>query len=253
MKKSEQDNNLVFSVEQNDTMEKANKNAQATFGYFWRELYWEYRRIVPALNFAMVKIPFEQEIDGEIIVENMWINDVYFDGETIKGELINDPNELTNIKNGDLVSRKVNEISDWLFAIDHKTFGGFTIQAMRSQMSEADRKDHDKAWGLDFGDFNDVLVANGQVENPEYLIDHPMSMNMREQMKKYLKENPSELSSIDDEGFTLLHYEAIAGNKTMLEVLLEAGADKNIKSKSGKTAYEYAKIMNWKNLEEILK
>ncbi len=254
MKETKQNKSRVFSAEQNDTMAKANQNAQETFGYFWRELYWEYRRIIPALNFGMVKIPFQQEVEGkEPIVEHMWINNVYFDGETIKGELINEPNELTNVKNGDWVSKKVSEISDWLFAIDDETFGGFTIQTMRSQMSDEERQAHDEAWGLDFGDYNDIMIANGQKEDPQFLIDHPMSMNMREEMQKFLRENPEEVSLVDEDGFTLLHRESIAGNKTMVEVLLEFGADKSVKSKFGKTAYDYAQQMHWKHLEDLLK
>ena len=37
------------------------ESAISTFKYFWRELYWEYRRIVPALELAYVKCAFIQE------------------------------------------------------------------------------------------------------------------------------------------------------------------------------------------------
>ncbi|MFX8102449.1 DUF2314 domain-containing protein, partial [Acinetobacter baumannii] len=37
------------------------ESAKSTFKYFWRELYWEYRRIVPALELAYVKCAFIQE------------------------------------------------------------------------------------------------------------------------------------------------------------------------------------------------
>ncbi|MEZ0131787.1 YegJ family protein, partial [Flavobacterium sp. LBUM151] len=89
-------------------------------------------------------LAFIQEIEDETIVEHMWINDINFDGEKIYGILVNDPDELTNVQNGDEVEIPINQISDWLFASQGKTYGGFTIQAMRSEMSETERAEHDE-------------------------------------------------------------------------------------------------------------
>lgn len=245
--------NPIFYIEENDSMEAAYKMAQDTFKYFWRELSWEYRRIIPGLNFAMVKIPFSQELEnGEIITEHMWINNIDFDGKTIRGVLVNDPHELTNIKNGDEVTKNLEEISDWLFSLDNKTYGGFTIHLIRSQMSDDERQEHDDAWGLDFGDFNDILVVIDQKEKPENLVEHPMSINMKEKMLEFLQQNPNEISFADDNGLTLLHRETIAGNQTIVETLLELGADKSAKSKEGKTPLDYAKQMNWEHLIPLL-
>ena len=50
---------IVYGVDQeNELMNHAFEQARSTFKYFWRELYWENRRIIPALDFAMVKVPF---------------------------------------------------------------------------------------------------------------------------------------------------------------------------------------------------
>jgi len=43
-------------------MQQAYENARGSFRYFWRELSWERRRIVPGLDLACVKAPFS---DGE--------------------------------------------------------------------------------------------------------------------------------------------------------------------------------------------
>ncbi len=244
----------ISYAKQNDAMKAANKRARDTFKYFWREMYWEYRRIIPGLDFGMVKIPFAQEFDnGEVKVEHMWINGIYFDGDNITGELVNEPMDLTNIEKGAVVSKKIEDISDWMFSSAGKTYGGFTIQLMRSQMKPKELKTHDKAWRLDFGDYNDIQVVMGAKENPENLVEHPMSKNMKEQMVQFLRTNPEEVDFVDDDGLTFLHREAIAGNKTTTEVLLEFGADKHAKSASGKTAYDYAKMLNWEHLLDILK
>lgn len=80
----------------------------------------------------------------------MWVNDVYFDGERVCGVLVNDPNALSNVKNGDEVAVSLEQISDWMFAIEGKTYGGFSVQAMRKAMSQSERAKHDEAWGLNF-------------------------------------------------------------------------------------------------------
>jgi uncharacterized protein YegJ (DUF2314 family) len=235
-------------------MEAAVERAQASFKYFWRELYWEYRRIIPALDLAMVKVPFLQAIEGtdESIVEHMWIDEVEFDGEKISGVLINEPNELTNIENGDAVSVAVADITDWLFVNSGKTYGGFTIQVMRSQMSAQELAAHDNAWGLDFGDHKDILLVYQQKEEPANLIEHPMSKNMKPEYEKYIAANPNELNAKDEDGYTLLHREAIAGNRSSVEALLALGADQSAKTNSGKTALDFARAMNWEHLVSIL-
>lgn len=264
-----QNQEIFFAKGDSAKMIEAFKNAQETFKYFWRELSWEYRRIVPALTVACVKVAFSQDVDGNEhpIVEHMWINDISFDGEQIKGVLINDPNELTNIENGDEVVVPLNQISDWLFAIQGSTpkglsklfsspqpraYGGFTIQAIRSEMTNQERKDHDKAWGLDFGDYNEVLLVNEQKEKPENLIEHPMSKNMKEKLQDFLKQNPDEITYQDEEGFSLLHTETVAGNLTSITLLLESGVDKNMKTTQGKTALDIAKQLNWEHIIPVL-
>lgn len=266
--------NSIFFADGNDPeMINAFKKAQETFKYFWREQSWEYRRIIPGLNVSCVKIAFSDKNEtGELDVEHMWINDIFFDGDSIKGYLINEPNTLKNVQVGDYVEIPITDISDWLFAITPsvqkpkglsklfsssseplpKTYGGFTIQKMRSDMSASERKDHDNAWQLDFGDFNDIQIVNKQTEEPENLVEHPMSINMKEKFLEFLQQNPDELKHSDENGLTLLHRETIAGNLTIVQVALEAGADRNIQSKAGKTALDYAKQLNWEHIIPVL-
>lgn len=46
---------VIYYVE---PVNRAGERARKTFKYFWRELFWERRRIIPTLDFAMVKVPF---------------------------------------------------------------------------------------------------------------------------------------------------------------------------------------------------
>lgn len=243
----------VYYAEESPQMIDAYKKARDTFKYFWRELWWEQRRIVPALEMACVKVKFEQKRpDTTPMVEHMWIDDIDFDGIHLKGFLLNSPDYLTNYKEGDLVEIPVTEISDWLFAINGKAYGGFTIQVMRGEMDKRERKEHDKAWGLDFGDPDYIQVAYEQDKNPENLVEHPMCKNVRESLMQFLSQHPGELSAKDESGYTMLHREAVAGNKACVEVLLEMGADRNARTNSGHTASDLAEIMQWEHLSPVL-
>ena len=243
---------IYFVSSDEDYMQRAFEQARESFRYFWRELYWERRRIVPGLDYAMVKICFLDTINGEEVGEHMWINDVEFDGETIYGTLVNEPDTVQNVKVGDQVSAKIGEMSDWLFAIGGRAYGGFSVQAMRSRMQKDELAEHDAAWGLDFGDFKDILVVFEQKEHPENLIEHPMSKNMRGQVEQYIKAHPSMVADTDELGFTQLHHEALAGNLTIVNLLLENGASKNARTKSGKTAAELAKQIGWSEIAKVL-
>lgn len=268
-----ENNSFIFSDGTDPKMIAAYKNAQETFKYFWREISWEQRRIIPAMNLACVKAQFSEKTpDGEEIVEHMWLNDIYFDGDTVSGFLINEPNNLTNIQPGDYFEIPLNEISDWLFAMTPaekktkglsklfssssepipKAYGGFTIQKMRADMSDSERRDHDEAWQLDFGDFNEIEVVHEQKDKPENLIEHPMSKNMQESFVTFLNDYPTELTNTDENGFTLLHRETIAGNLSSVQILLQYGADKNLKTNKGKTALDYAKQLHWEHLIPVL-
>jgi uncharacterized protein YegJ (DUF2314 family) len=43
-------------------------------------------------------------------------------------------------------------LEDWMMTVDGQAYGGFTVNLMRAGMNSQERKQHDEAWGLDFGD-----------------------------------------------------------------------------------------------------
>ena len=56
---------------------------------------------------------------------------------------VNDSNVLSSVKNGEQVSVPLEQISEWRFAIEGKSYGGFSVQAMRKAMSQSERAEHD--------------------------------------------------------------------------------------------------------------
>lgn len=91
-----------------------------------------------------------------------------------------------------------------------------------------------------------------QKESPENLIEHPMSVNMKDSFIGFLKQYPQEIIHKDEKGYTLLHKETLAGNKTTVELLLQFDADVHSKTNSGKTALDFAKALGWTHLIPLL-
>lgn len=266
-------------------MVQASEKARQTFRYFWREMSWERRRIIPGLELAAVKAAFSdppevqaQNPDG-LEVEQMWLIDVDFDGRLLKGTLINTPISLKTFNEGDEVSIPGKQITDWMYVIAGEVYGGFTIDLMRSRMSSGERRQHDQAWGFDFGDVGMVDLVpptyigeaprkkgffaglfGKKAEPQDYAAvganEHPMSANMRSSFEEAIKENPEMLNQRDDRnGFTFLHQLALGGSLDGVDVCLKNGADPREKGNNGLTPYQLAKSLGWKRvmkrLEEV--
>lgn len=266
----------VFIFDESDAaMQLAYDKARRSFKYFWRELSWERRRIVPGLDMAMVKLPFTDgpRTDGNAEFEQMWIGDVNFDGKTLSGALLNSPNWLTSVKEGDVVRAPFSELRDWLMTVDGKAYGAFSVNQMRAAMNGKERKAHDNAWGLDFGDPASARLEisrtghskggllsrlfGRRAENPnppEEFRDHPMCLNMLETYDTQLQVDPSIARDIMDEetGFTLLHAEALAGNMGLVKLAVAHGAEVGKKTRSGRTASELARDIGWPEIADFL-
>ena len=219
----------VFGFDHTDpAMAQAEKNAQSTFKYFWRELTWEYRRIIPGLSLAAVKSAYsDNPSDPNSPVEHMWANEVFFDGVHISGTLINQPNQLSSVKQGDPIEFPFEQLGDWMYSYDDRVFGAYSVNLIRSKMSSGERRAHDKAWGLDFGDPNQITLIGSpsigqkkpglfqrmfggkpEPESVDLNADHPMSINLGPSLVEAIKENPAFLDP-DEKGWTALHSMAL--------------------------------------------
>jgi uncharacterized protein len=245
---SDSQSSPVFMSEDSDPdMQRAYEEARATFRYFWREIAWERRRIVPALDLAAVKAPFRDDAPagGDAPeVEHMWLSDIDFDGELVTGVLMNTPGWVRSIQEGDTARIPIGGISDWMYAVDGVVYGAYTVNVLRSRMGAEERREHDEAWGLDFGDPLRVRVAEQE--------DHPMAESMAPSLRDHLAKNPSVVSATGHNGWTLLHQDASAGSAPTVRVLLEAGADPNAAADNGMTPLQLAQALGWRSVAELL-
>ncbi|AMA46496.1 DUF2314 domain-containing protein [Pseudomonas alabamensis] len=254
-------------------LQTAVANAQATFKFFWRELSWESRRIVKGLSLAAVKMSFPVHSDDPEVptVENMWLNEVDFDGVSISGMLLNEPEWATGFDASERVTLPLAALNDWMYVCGEVVFGGFTVDAMRSEMANEERAEHDAAWGLEFGAPGFVeltMMPEGQprvrlsraLDTPadqEALKrleegDHPMAVNLSASMDEMLREHPGAVTDVDEAGWSLLHREALAGNAPMVSALLRHGADASARTAAGQTPLQLAEQAGWPRVVRLL-
>lgn len=275
---SEAETTIFLTPGEDPAMEKAAEKARQTFKYFWREMAWERRRIIPGLELAVVKATFRdppemQSNDPNAMeAEQMWLVDVDFDGRQLTGTLINSPHSLRSVKEGDIVQVSGKQIYDWMYVVFGKVYGGFTVDLIRQQMGSSERRQHDAAWGFDFGQVGIVnlvppenigeepkkqgffgkLFGGAKEEPQDYkkvaATEHPMSVNMRPSFEEALAGNPEMLNQPDDNGFTFLHQLALAGSLDGVEVCLAHGADPKRPASNGMTPYMLAKSLGWRKV-----
>jgi uncharacterized protein len=240
----------VFMFDNSDPeMQAAYARARDTFRLFWREVAWDRRRIIPALSMAAVKAPFsdpqKRGAKGEPDVEHMWLTDVDYDGEMVSGELVNAPNKLKTIKQGDNLRVPIAQLSDWMYVLSDVVFGGFSVNLLRARMSAKERKNHDAAWRLNFGD---PAAVRTSTEQERHEIDVATAPSLRD----HLAQHPNAVSAKGHLGWTLLHHEASIGNAVAVQLLLPAGADPHAKADNGVTPLQLARNLGWDAVAELL-
>ncbi len=273
----------IFRAPSEDAeMEQAAAKARQTFRYFWREMAWEQRRIIPGLELAAVKGAFSDppELRAEnpegFEIEQMWLLEVDFDGRRLEGTLINSPHTLKSFHEGDRVTLTGKQICDWMYVIAGKVYGGFTVDLLRSRMSKAERKQHDSAWGFDFGEVGVVNLVpaeyiRGAPTKPKGFFsrfsslpaapqdyaavaaaEHPMSVNMRDSFDETLTKRPELVHEAYHRGYSFLHQLSLAGSLDGVDVCLKHGSDPKKAAPNGMTPFALAKCLGWKRVMERL-
>lgn len=260
---------VFYAPSDDPELTRAMERARATFKYLWRELTWEYRRIIPALDLAAIKAAFLDPGDDPGNTEHMWLSDVDFDGQTVRGTLLNQPNTVTSVKAGDSITLDRDAIEDWIYARQGRMYGGFTIQILRAAMSPAERKSHDSAWGFKFADPSRVdVVPDWNAEKQGWFArtfrpasatdvdpdaEHPMSESMADGFPSEIAKNREAFFAIGPEGLTALHSFALGGSLGCVRALLDAGADPHVRTSYGKSALDLAVMMDWPRVVDALR
>ncbi|CAD75675.1 YegJ family protein [Rhodopirellula baltica] len=112
----------VVSIEDDDSeMNAAIAKAQETLSFFennWKTMDSDGY----SLKFAM------PTSGGEL--EHIWFSPIKFEGDEITGECANDPEDIPNLKLGDVRTVTRNDVSDWMIIVGKKCYGGYTIRVL---------------------------------------------------------------------------------------------------------------------------
>lgn len=239
------DNFITYHRGDDPELVDAAMQAQETFRYFWNHVSQDFNRIIPAMDPAYLKVPFSDNFsDPDSPVEHMWVEDIDFDGVTVQGTLVNEPNWLKSVSQGDQVNFPLKQIGDWMCVIDGKVHGAYSVQVIRSRMTEQERKEHDEAWGLEFPPPGQVLVPTPHEE---------FEKNIADNLLEHIQKEPDAVNTVFDEGRTLLHMNVLFGRVPSVKMLLENGADLDARCNRGWTAIDYADNIGWKEIAEMLR
>jgi uncharacterized protein YegJ (DUF2314 family) len=251
---------ICFAPTGDIELEEAMNDARSTFKIYWREMSWEMRRIIPALALSAVKLSFPTKQQGGTTpsMEYMWVDNVSFDGEYIEGILLNHPQYIDDFQVGDRVVATFDRLCDWLYVSLGKSYGGFTVQTFRTRMDVTERQEHDRAWGIDFGD-PEVIWVSDDLSLAEFrsypaisLPEHPMAINMVPQMGDTIARLGDTIDAANYHGLTLLQFESLAGNYDAVRLLLECGANKSIANDRQQTALDLATLLKWDKIINLL-
>jgi uncharacterized protein YegJ (DUF2314 family) len=84
--------------------------------------------------------------------EHMWIAGIKLLNNSYHGFINNDADKTTEVKYGDSVIVRKDEITDWMYLENNVLRGGYTIRAIRDKMSPGDRIKMDQEMGFTIED-----------------------------------------------------------------------------------------------------
>jgi uncharacterized protein YegJ (DUF2314 family) len=113
-------------------MDSAIARAQATVRTFIDLL----QRPGSSRSFAAVKVRFATDSTAE----DIWLDDTAFNGRFITGTLNDDATTVSNVKQGDAVSVRPEEISDWMVVDGGRICGGFTERVNASRRTAEEQE-----------------------------------------------------------------------------------------------------------------
>lgn len=135
----------IISVATGDAeMKAAIARAQGTLNEFWQQ------RAKDGKHFGgLLKVYFKDEADAES-GEHMWVKVTKRTDSEISGILLDEPGWLKTVKSGDHVHFSLDRISDWLYVVDGKAHGAYTVNLLRRRMTPEERAKHDANYPFKF-------------------------------------------------------------------------------------------------------
>lgn len=100
----------------------------------------------PNADSHALKVKFSNEKG----IEHMWIGDIVYKDGQYSGILNNEPEYVTEYKSGDKIEVDASKISDWMYLVNGKLHGGYTLRVLRNRMTDEERKQLDEESEMQF-------------------------------------------------------------------------------------------------------
>lgn len=131
----------VYGVQGDDVeMNEAIKKAYQTLDKFKLALKSDNKDFK---DFAL-KVRFTTQKGGE----HIWRSSISLRNNKYFGVVYNLPESTTEVKMGDTIQIKTDDISDWMYIDGNRLRGGYTIRVLRNRMTDIERKQFDKEYNI---------------------------------------------------------------------------------------------------------
>ena len=91
-----------------------------------------------------VKHPFMADDQSGIVMEQIWLTDIYFKDGAYYGVLASSPMHLSGMKKGDTVTFEADLITDWMYVHNGKIAGGRSIKYLLEKIPESQRSEEQR-------------------------------------------------------------------------------------------------------------
>lgn len=133
---------IYFLEGDDEEMNQAIRLARETLGEFYGKFDRDKNK--KDLYFS-IKMAFDTNDSG---IEHIWLSNIQKKKGKLFGEVGNEPNDVSNLSLGQRVEIDENRISDWMIIENNKLIGGHTIRAIRNRMSELEKAEFDRQFGV---------------------------------------------------------------------------------------------------------
>lgn len=81
---------------------------------------------------------------NSVDIQFVWLSSISLRNNKYFGVVDNLPESTTEVKMGDTIQIKTDDISDWMYIDGNRLRGGYTIRVLRNRMTDTERKQFDK-------------------------------------------------------------------------------------------------------------
>ena len=107
-----------------------------------RKMLQDHRAWISVEAFSEAAFTDALKLAAELVNKDtlgMWVEVTSVSKDTVRGKLANEPVWSKDLRIGDEVTRKVSELTDWLYLTDGQIVGGYTVKVLTMPQEESEK------------------------------------------------------------------------------------------------------------------